>query len=236
MRWSYFTGANRSAPAVWSEDETIAVSTDRLRVLESSGAIRWSYAILLGNSAPAWGESGALYTGSIEGDGRVYALDSSGALVWSYATDGGYLDSVTPDEASGRIYAGSVLPLPYPTPAVSRLYALTTEGALVWSYQTGDTKTPYSILMGQIVADKDGYLYHGSVDGRMYALTSSGAMAWSYDTGTEMQGGAALGQDGRAYAPANDGRFYVFGHTPTPTPTVTPTQVPYNAIWFGTNI
>jgi len=216
VRWSYVTGTSRSVPAIWSGDGSIAATGDALYLINSDGSIRWSYEGAGGNHSPSFGDSGRIYTGSGENDGNVHAFDSDGALVWSYMTiAGAYCDTVTADELTGRVYAGSILPQPSNTPCPQRLYALNANGTLVWSYRPGDAGC--SILLGTIALAADGKIYHGSADNRIYALSPGGGLLWTYGTGAEIQGGPAISSD-VLYISDAAGVFYAIGSVPRPTP------------------
>ncbi|MEJ2745051.1 MAG: hypothetical protein P8123_05105, partial [bacterium] len=221
--WSYWKGASRSSPAIWYGDGSIV--TDGVFLFNSNGSLRWSYDGVTGNHSPSFGASGRIYTGSVETNSNVYVLDSNGTLAWSYMTiDGAYCDTVTADESAGRVYAGSILWAEY-TPVPQKLYALSTEGSLEWSYRMGDI--PGSILMGTIVLDSAGRIYHGSVDDRIYAWNTDGALLWSYrgaylNQYSFIQGGPAISSDGKLYISDDHGVFYALYPTPTPTNPIPP--------------
>lgn len=200
--WQTSLGLNIKSGAVLGSDGTISVgggySSKSFYVLNSNGAIKWSY-LTAGwvSCSPAMGSSGRVYVGSR--DNRFYAFDSQGTCCWSFVT--GFFVISSPSIGSDeRVYVGSY---------DNRLYAFSSNGALCWSFATR------GYVCSSTALGNDEKVYVGSADDRFYVVNSDGTLGWSYVTGDGVFSSPALGDDGRVYVGSWDNNLYVFNSNGT---------------------
>ena len=188
--WSYVTGGDiDSSPSIGSDGEMYAGSAGgNFFCLNSSGALKWSYATGAIGSSPALDTAGDVYFGAAAG--YIWSLDSAGSFKWSFRTQSN--ENIVSSPAiggNGVIYIGS---------PDNALYAVNSTGSLIWSYSTGDaisTTSPAISRLGGV----DDTIYIGSDDVNLYAVKSDGAFSWSYATGGAVPSSSAIAEEGTVY-------------------------------------
>ena len=148
-------------------------------------------------SSPAIGADGALYVGSMNGNGFMYAdtlfaVNPDGTLRWSLSTMN-WIDSSPAIGTDGTIYAGC---------EDGNLYAVDANGYEQWActLSSGADSSP--------AIGADGTIYLGTEDGNLYAVDTHGNEQWAYATGNEIDSSPAIGVDGTIYVGADDNKLY----------------------------
>lgn len=94
--------------------------------------------------------------------------------------------------ADGTIYAGS---------HDRSFSAVAGDGKRLWTVHADDFwHAPPAVLGDRLVV--------GAFDGRVYCLGLAGQELWRHQTDNRIVGGAAIGSDGTAYVPSDDGHLY----------------------------
>ena len=180
LRWTYDTGVMRvGTPVISGDGNIILAAAPYLIVLFPDGTLDWK----LGPS-----DSGA---GSGQSCGLPPLPPCQGGVMPELS---GIISPVIgPD---GMIYAGNSAGL------ISAVNPSTRE--VEWDYSTSGVGLP-----SFPVADKDGTIYFGSINGNMYAVDNAGVLKWVYETGGGIsEASPAMGSDGTLYFTSNDGYLY----------------------------
>jgi outer membrane protein assembly factor BamB len=160
-----------------------------------------------------WGTAavadGRAYVGA--DDDTLYAIDlANGAVVWTLKVgncdgarvpgpegarcdaDGG--PTIGPD---GDLYLGA-----------DGVYRVGRDGKVRWHYPA-DTSVKAKHVFSAPLVTADGHVVVGTQDGLVVALKAAdGGLRWTYNVRADVDGAAAMGEDGNLFVGADDGRLY----------------------------
>ena len=194
--WSFHADGPIEGQVVASPDETtLYFSTlgGSLWALDRGGKPRFH--IPLGARAyatPTVSPTGTVYVGS---DGGVfYAIDPSGHVEWKLATAG------DADTGSVLLDDGEVV-----FAAGSRVFGVARGGVIAFRFQAKG-KVFTAPALTHAGPGHEPQIVVGSQDDHVYALTTKGELAWSTDLGHDVDGAAAIGDDGGIYVGTDGGQ------------------------------
>ena len=185
VAWTRDVGAPIEAQVVTSSDEqTLYVASlgGTLTALSAAdGAERWK--VDLGDriyATPCVADDGTIYVGTDAK--KIVAVSADGKVKWSLETEGD-ADSGPALSADGTLVFA----------AGRTVYAVTPLGQVRWRFAAKrKVFTAPAITQG-------GRVIFGSQDHHAYALLPDGRQAWSADLGADVDGAAAIGDDGGVF-------------------------------------
>jgi YD repeat-containing protein len=161
------------------------------------GSLKWKFeeAEHRFDAAPAIGDDGTIYVGSM--DGNIYAVAPNGILKWKFDTGAAWVNSSAAIGTDGTVY---IVSKDLQEPSNEKLYAISPDGSLKWNFSmnTGDSSP---------VIGADGTIYIGSDDKKLYAINPDGTLKWEFQTVNGINASPAIGVDGTIYAGVY-GKFY----------------------------
>jgi len=142
------------------------------------------------DSAPAVGQDGTIYLGTLAG--KLWAVNPDGSRKWVFQAQ----DDIRSGPAigmDGTVYFGS---------RDRKFYAVQANGKKRWEFKTGAWVDSSPALA------HDGTVYFGSWDKNLYALSADGKKQWQFSTTGEIVSSPAIGADGTIYFGSHDKKFY----------------------------
>jgi outer membrane protein assembly factor BamB len=185
VAWSRDVGAPVEAQVVASSDEqTLYVASlgGTLTALAADdGSERWK--IDLGDriyATPCVADDGTIYVGTDAK--KLVAVSPDGKVKWSFETEGD-ADSGPASNKDGTVVFA----------AGRTVYAVTPLGHVRWRFAA-----KRKVFTAPAITES-GRVIFGSQDHRAYALSPDGRQAWSVDLGADVDGAAAIGDDGSVF-------------------------------------
>lgn len=207
LKWTYNAGASidYSSAALSPDGNTIYIATgvgnQGIKAIDTNtGDLLWHYPVaewIL--SAPAVGNDGIIYVGTMHSESELLALNPNGSLRWSYDVAGWIVSSPAIDE-DGTIYVGTM-------DTQNSVIALNPDGSLKWSYPAG-----YFICHSSPAIGIDRTIYIGTKDAQGNSLLAlnpdDGTLKWSFTTGYWVESQITIGNTGTIYFSDMNGTFY----------------------------
>jgi outer membrane protein assembly factor BamB len=193
--WTFRSDGPIEGQVVASPDEsTLYAATlgGSLWALDRGGRARFH--VPLGNRAyatPCVGRDGTVYAGS--DGGALFAITPAGRVAWRVETDGDADTGVALTEGGLLVFG-----------AGHRVYGVTRDGAVSFRFAASRKvfTAPALARSGEANAER---VVVGSQDGHVYELSTRGELVWQADLGRDVDGTAAVGDDGAIYVGTDAG-------------------------------
>jgi len=187
VAWTFHADGPIEAQVVTSLDEqTLYVATLGGTLWALDGAGQPVFHLALGGRAyatPCVGPDGTIYVGS--DGGAFFAVDPGGHVKWRLETSGDADTSALLTDDGLVVFASG-----------SRVYGVRA-GVVVFRYQAKDKVFTAPALTR--TRGGEARIVVGSQDDHVHALTGRGDLAWSMGLGHDVDGAAAVGDDGAIY-------------------------------------